>query len=592
MKALFVLYREVLDILPRRARRFVTWYSTLQAFLAVFDAAALALLAVVIVPLGAGNPVILPVVGELDEIGIFFVIGVICLLMILKAVFSVVLLWWATRRLARYELLIGSRLFASFIAAPWVERLKKNSADLVRFTDGSVSVVIGNFLLPGATILGEIVSIVVVILVLTIAQPYVAAITLLYLGAVGAILYFWIARHSHVAGEVSLTYTLKTARLITEMVGALKEVTLRNKAGEVAGVVDEARVHATRARANIQFLGQVPRFVLESAIVGGFVLVGAAGFLIGGSALALTAVSLFGLAGFRMAPAVVRLQTIVGQMVAYAPHPRRVLDEIHTSESLVAATITRESLPLPDEPKLLQLQNVSFRYSPESDFAVRDVSIDIAFGSTVAFVGASGSGKSTIVDLILGLIEPQDGEISVDGIPLTSLVESWRSRVGYVPQEVALLDSTIANNVALTWADDFDEAQVQRALEKSQLWQTVVARPGGIHGRVGERGLALSGGQRQRLGIARALYAEPVVLVMDEATSALDTHTEAAVSRELRGLKGDTTVILVAHRLATIMDADVIFYMADGRVQAQGTFDELVAKAPDFARQAALAGLA
>lgn len=591
MKELSALYREVLDVLPRQARRFVVWYSILQAALAVFDAAALALLAMVIAPLGAGSPVVMPLIGELDEVGVFIVIGLVCVLMVLKAVFSVTLLWWATRRLAKYELLLGSRLFNSFIAAPWVERLKKNSADLVRFTDGSVTVVIGNFLLPGATILGEVVSVVVVILVLMIAQPFVAVITLVYLGAIGAILYFWIARHAQIAGEVNLNYTLRTARLITEMVGALKEVTLRNNADEVAAVVDAARTHATRARANIQFLGQVPRFVLESAIVGGFVLVGGAGFLIGGPGMALTAVALFGLAGFRMAPAVIRLQHVLGQMIANAPHPRRVLDEIYASEKFLNSGIPQDVAVVPQEPTTLRLRDVSFRYTPEADFAVREVSIDIPFGSTVAFVGASGSGKSTMVDLILGLIEPQEGQISVDDIPLASLIRSWRSRVGYVPQDVALLDSTIAKNVALTWTDDVDEPKVQQALEKSQLWQTVAARPGGINSGVGERGLALSGGQRQRLGIARALYTEPVVLVMDEATSALDTQTEAAVAREIRRLKGDTTLILVAHRLATVMDADIIFYMAHGQVQAQGTFKQVVQLSPDFAQQAALAGL-
>jgi ATP-binding cassette subfamily C protein len=222
---------------------------------------------------------------------------------------------------------------------------------------------------------------------------------------------------------------------------------------------------------------------------------------------------------------------------------------------------------------------------------VRHVGIEVPFGSTVAFVGASGAGKSTMVDLILGLIEPTSGSVRIDDVDLRSAAREWRSRVGYVPQEVALFDATIAQNVALSWSDDFDRDRVREALRQAQLLETVDAREGGIDGMVGERGLALSGGQRQRIGIARALYARPQVLVMDEATSALDTSTEAAVTDAIGVLSGSVTIVLVAHRLSTVQHADRIFFMTGGSVAAQGTFPELVRSVPEFAIQAGLAGL-
>jgi ATP-binding cassette, subfamily B, bacterial PglK len=268
-----------------------------------------------------------------------------------------------------------------------------------------------------------------------------------------------------------------------------------------------------------------------------------------------------------------------------------VLRELADTEASTAEIASRATRSLSEHPSTLALENVSFSYANDAPPALRNVSLEIPFGSSVAFVGASGSGKSTMVDLLLSLLEPTEGTISIDGAPLSELRADWRSRVGYVPQDVALFDATIAQNVALTWGNDFDADRVQRALEQAQLWDLVSAKEGGMLSRVGERGLALSGGQRQRLGIARALYADPLVLVLDEATSALDTATEALVTSGIDAIGGGVTKIVVAHRLATIRNADRIFFMADGVVVRSGTFTELVASVPEFATQAGLAGL-
>jgi ATP-binding cassette subfamily C protein len=375
------------------------------------------------------------------------------------------------------------------------------------------------------------------------------------------------------------------------MVGALKEVTLRNKVTEAAAVVRENRKRSTRARANTQFLSLVPRYVVDSGIIGGFVLVAVLSFMLDTPTHAISSVALFGLAGFRLAPSIVRFQGIVSQIAVATPHAQSVLDVIKESEKNVNESSTVEQVALPEHPQTLTFNDVGFKYSDAAPEAVKHVSMPIAFGSTVAFVGSSGAGKSTMIDLILGLIEPTSGSITIDGTPLSNLRDSWRDRVGYVPQDVSLFDATIAQNVALTWTADVDHERVREALRMTQMLETVESRPGGVDARVGERGLALSGGQRQRIGIARALYADPMVLVMDEATSALDTATEAAVTDAIRNLRGKVTIITVAHRLSTVRESDVIFFMKDGTVAAHGTFDELVATVPDFAHQAALAGL-
>jgi ABC-type multidrug transport system fused ATPase/permease subunit len=592
MKTVWPLFKEVMSVLPAGARRFLIVYSVLLGLLSMLDAFALALLALVMTPIISNTELVLPVIGQVDDSGLIILLGVVCALIISKGMLALSFLWAATRRFARYELAIGTRLFATYIASPWVERLKRNSADLVRLSDGSVGVMISGFLLPASTLFGEFMSFTAIIVALSFAQPMVAVIALVYLGLIGLMLFFWVTRRAKQAGRINLKYTLRTSRLLTEMVGALKEITLRNKADEIAEVVYSNRIHSSRARSNLQFLNQVPRYVLESGIVGGFVLVGAAGYLTGGITAAVTAIALFGLAGFRMAPSIVRFQAVVAAVTANTPHARAVLNEIRISEKAVEYLKDRSSLSLPDDPQSLTFSDVNFRYSAESAPAVSNVNITIPFGSTVAFVGASGAGKSTMIDLILGLVEPTEGTIAIDDVSLTELTTSWRSRVAYVPQDVALFDATVAQNVALSWTRDFDRDRVRRALAQAQLLDTIDARPDGIDGRIGERGLTLSGGQRQRLGIARALYAEPLVLVMDEATSALDTATEAAITEAIKGLHGSVTVITVAHRLATVQHSDQIYFMSGGVVAAQGKFDELVASTPEFARQAQLAGLA
>lgn len=583
--------RSILAVLPVAARRFLALYSVSLGLLSILDAAALGLLAMIITPLVSNTTANLPLLGEVGSVGLLILLGIVCLLIIVKGALTLLLTWVATRRFAVYELEIGNQLLDAYLSSPWVARLGRNSSDLIRIADIGIANTIAGFILPVATLPGEVLTFFTLLVVLAIAQPAVAGIALVYLGLVGVVLFFWISRRAQEAGRVGLRSSLRVSRLIAEMVGALKEITLRNKTGEVADVVRQTRVHTARARANLQFLTSVPRAVLEAALIGGFVLVGATGYLIGGMPVAITAISLFALAGFRMVPSLQRFQNVLTAVTANVPHVDIVVDDIRSATSTRPESRSVDRATPASDPVALKLESVTFSYPNSQDAAVRDVSLSIPFGSTAAIVGASGSGKSTLVDLILGLLTPSHGRITIDGTPIDELTTWWRARVGYVPQEVSLFDASVAQNVALTWSDDVDRERVVAALRQAQLLDVVEARFGGIDGGIGERGLGLSGGQRQRLGIARALYAQPLVLVLDEATSALDTSTEATVTEAIASLRGTVTTVTVAHRLATIQHSDRIFFMSGGHVAAQGSFDELVASSPEFARQAALAGL-
>lgn len=593
MLALWRTVRRLLTVLPPGTRRFIVTFAVLQSLLAILDVAALGMLAVILAPMLTQGSITLPVLGTLSEPADFAgILAVAGALIVSKSVLAIALQWWATRRFARFEQALGAQLLQTTFKAPWTERLQRNSTDLVRSTDVGVGATVAGVLIPSAQLSGEIFTFVAVLGVLVFAQPLLASATIVYFALVALVLYVWVLRRAVQAGRDNRTYSARAVRLINEMVHSLKEITLRDKSDEVARVVLGVRREASRARADQSFLGAIPRYVLEAGLIGGLGIGGLIGYAQGGMEGALAAVALFGVAGFRIVPSLTRFQTIMGQTGANLPFAEQVIEEIERGRVYVDAERAGGNEPLPEAATTLRVERVSFSYPGAERPALQEVSLVLPFGQTLALVGASGSGKSTLVDVMLGLLPPSAGRVLVGDRPITDVLKSWRSRVGYVPQDVSLFDASIAHNVALTWQEgEIDEERVRRALERAQLLDVVESRPLGIHGAVGERGLSLSGGQRQRLGVARALYTDPLVLVMDEATSALDTSTEAAVTSAIRELHGEVSVVVVAHRLATIRHSDQVCFLRDGRLVATGTFEEVVAAQPDFAIQAHLAGL-
>ncbi|MGW8484260.1 ABC transporter ATP-binding protein [Microbacterium sp. NPDC055903] len=585
--------RRLLPLLPQSTGRFLTVFGVVSAVLALIDVTALMLLAITLAGTVAGTGASLPLVGKIPQDQLVWLILILAAVIIAKSAANVWLQWVATRRFANYELTVGQELFGAYIRSSWTDRMTRNSAQIVAMTDSAIANVVSGFLLPITTLPGLLVTSVGVVGVIVFTQPLTALITIVYLGGIALLQYFVLSGKTRQAARVARDSSLRVAALISGMIASLKEITLRDKADEVTAVVGATRARTSQARANSSFLSAVPRFVFDAAIIGGFIVVGGGAYLTNGGDMGATisAVALFGVAGFRLVPSLTGFQGVLTRTVTAAPYIELVISDIENSKRYHA---DREQLgrdPLPAEPRTLRLDDVCFAFPGSEVDAVRGVSLDIPLGSTVGIAGASGAGKSTLVDLLLGLLTPTSGTISIDDRPLGDVLRAWRTHVGYVPQEVTLFDGTIAQNIALTWGDDYDQIRVEEAARRAQLWSVIESRADGLQTRVGERGLSLSGGQRQRLGIARALYNDPLVLVLDEATSALDTKTEADVAKAIRDLRGDVTVIAVAHRLSTIRDSDQIVFMQDGGVGGRGTFDEVVAANAAFAAQARLAGL-
>ncbi|GAA2177120.1 ABC transporter ATP-binding protein [Leucobacter tardus] len=585
--------RQLFPYLPSAAKGYIKIYIAIACLLSVLDVVALMLLALSLSAMMQGIPVNLPIIGTIQpEHYVWLLLGVSCLVL-LKSFLSLLQNWLATRRFAEYELTLGLRLFDAYIKAPWVDRLSRTTSQLVRMADVGVAAAVSGLILPLMQLPPMLTSAVLILGSLLFIQPATAVVCIVYFGLIALLMSKVLTKRAVQAGRVNRDYSFRVASLMTDMVGALKEVTLRDKLDEVAGVVKSNRTHASRARANIQFLASVPKFIVDSALIGGFLFVGVFAYLIEGSLdAAIASIVLFAVAGMRLVPAMTTFQSTNNTLSANRAQVAAVIADIHAAEAYLAASEQVGKEPLHQEPSVLSLEGVSFTYPTGEQPAVRDVSLTIRMGSSVGFVGESGSGKSTLVDILLGLLIPQEGAIRIDSQNIEDVMAAWRSRVGYVPQDVSLFDGTIAQNVALSWHDDVDVDKVIECLKRAQLWDVIRDRPGGLNARVGERGIAFSGGQRQRLGIARALYTDPYVLILDEATSALDTKTEARVSEAIHGLRGEVTLISIAHRLSTVKDVDELFYMESGRVLARGTFEHVMSTVPKFKEQARLAGLA
>jgi ABC-type multidrug transport system fused ATPase/permease subunit len=349
---------------------------------------------------------------------------------------------------------------------------------------------------------------------------------------------------------------------IQQGLGGVKDVKLL---GREAYLVSQFQVHAVgsahaaRSQTTLQAL---PRLWLELLAVGG--LTALIAIMIGqGKATQdmLPVVALFAAAAFRFLPSVNRVLGAV-QGIRYQ---RPVVDALHGEIQLMSGDVdTAGALPVSFD-ETLALEGVSFRYPGAEAWALRDVSLTIERGTSVGFVGTSGAGKSTLVDVVLGLLNPDTGAVKIDGRDIRSNLRGWQDQIGYVPQSIFLTDDTLRRNVAFGIPDEqIDESAIEYAVASAQLDSFVKALPDGLDTVVGERGTRLSGGQLQRIGIARALYHNPGVLVMDEATSALDTETERGVMEAVRALRGEKTLLVVAHRTSTVEHCDYVFRLEQG----------------------------
>ena len=451
------------------------------------------------------------------------------------------------------------------------------------------------------TILGTLVimvSDITILLVMAIGlfavDPRTAVGAIIMFGLVGYVSYQLMHKRARALGELNSRMQVESHEKIIEVLTSYRELTVANRKGYYANSISDIRRNVSSTNAEMVFIPNISKYVFESAVVLGAIVVSGIQFLLNDASRAVGTLSIFLAAGMRIAPAALRLQQgaiAIKTSIGTAKPTLQLIDQLKDIKPL---EISKNSLDLMHKGFIprVEIRNSTLTYPENGEPSVREISLVVAEGSTLAFVGPSGAGKTTIIDILLGVLEPQTGEVLISGEKPADASRIWPGAIAYVPQDIAIASGTIRENVALGYPREIaSDDLVMNALKVAGLDSFVNSLKDGIDTVVGERGTKISGGQRQRLGIARAMFTRPALLVLDEATSALDGETELRVSDAIRNLRGSTTVVLIAHRLSTVRDADKVVYMADGRVIASGTFDEVRTQVPDFDRQAVLMGL-
>jgi ABC-type multidrug transport system fused ATPase/permease subunit len=482
---------------------------------------------------------------------------------------------------------VSRRLFSGYLMAPYVLHLQRHSADVTRNLVTEVNGLFAGVLLPLLSVGAEAMLMVLLVGVLIMVIPQ-EGLAVLMIGAVVVVPVYLglrsrLARHGTERAERSG----KRIKAIGDALGALKEIKVLGREPFFIESFAESNERYLDASAKFAFLGLMPRLLIETLsillLVGAILAVLAAGVDV---TTAAPSVVLLCLVALRLMPAATRILAAAGSIRFYLPTLEPVQRDLAALESLLDTHADRSNPTR--APSVLRRQisveKVVFSYPGARRPALDDVTLEIRAGEVSALVGASGAGKSTLADLILAVFEPHSGRILVDGADIRADVAAWRRSVGYVPQTVHLLDSSVRCNVALGLAEgEIDDRWVWQALQAAQIDSLVRALPDTLDEKIGEQGIKLSGGQRQRLGIARALYGDPQVLILDEATSALDTQTERAIADTLLDMRRARTVIVIAHRLDTIKRCDQLYFLAEGRLLGVGTYDELVSANSRFA---------
>lgn len=524
--------------------------------------------------------------GFSDPQQFLFALGLLVFVtLVLSLAFKAVTTYAQLRFVLMREHAIARRLVEGYLQQPYAWFLNKHSADLGKNVLSEVSLVVNGILMPLMALIANGIVAVALLTLLFVVHSMLALFVGALLAGVYGLVYVVMGGFLSKIGRNRKVANQQRFTVLAEAFGAMKEIKIASLEREYLQRFSRPAESYARQQSAASAVSLMPRFALEAMAFGGMLLAvlylmrGAEGFASG-----LPVVTLFAFAGYRLIPALQQVYASLTQL----RYSSVALDALHADFSEL-----KFSAPLGgySEQFVLKtaigLHGVSYVYPRSSTTIINNINLEIPVRSVVAFVGATGSGKTTIVDLIMGLLEPTAGMVEVDGVPITrESLRKWQRCIGYVPQQIFLADDTIAANIAFgVPVEEIDIAAVECAARIANLHDFVVSElPCGYGTKIGERGVRLSGGQRQRIGIARALYRNPQVLILDEATSALDNLTERAVMEALHNLGKKMTVILIAHRLTTVHECDCIFLLERGRIADKGSFKQLVNTNESFRR--------
>ena len=485
----------------------------------------------------------------------------------------------------------STRMVTKLLASKPEYILRKKSQEILYAVTAGIDNLILSYVSATAVLLTESIFLVVIVIGVIALSKSAGLIALVVFGISTLLISRITSRSSKLLSEESSRLGVQYSERLLENLSVYRELLLRGDLDKASSEMQTIRSLTLGMRAKLIFLPTLGKYLFEFSIVVGGALVGLSQILLQDSNGAITSVVIFVAASTRILPALIRAQNsylTMKQSEGGAQVTMDVIKEIDDLLDKVAEKVVRRNSD--DFIPSIVVEGLTFCYPDSDQESLKDVSFSVDSGQFIAIVGQSGAGKSTLVDLILGMYEPTKGEITVSGVSPREAIRYWPGLISYVPQDISIIDGTIAKNIVLKESEQ-DEGQLRRSLEGAHLLDDVLVTKGKLEEVVGERGTRLSGGQRQRLGIARALYTNPRMIIFDEATSSLDPITEKSVTDAIYNKKRGITLIVIAHRLSTVRNADLVLLMDKGRLIAKGTFNEVRTLAPNFDEQAKLVNL-
>lgn len=595
-----------LELLPsgdRRKMYLVVFAQTILGVLDLFGVLLVGLLGTVAVT-GLGGPAADSKINKL--LGILklthltlqqkvMVIGILATtFLVLKSLISIYLTKRITFFLSRRGALISRDLINRMLSLP-LEQVQQRSIheNIYSLTQGVATIILG---VVGSlsNALADLILLIIIFVGLLAIDPSIAVLSFAIFGFFGFVLHQVMSVRSQKLGKLNTTLSIRSNQLINEALTGFREMVTRGKRDYYASKIGDERLQLSSVTAEIAFLPNFSKYLIEATVVLGTVLVSAIQFSLVGATQAVGVLVLFLAAAMRIAPAVLRVQQGLLGVRTNLGSVTTTLDLIKTLNELPIPTPISKVVDFDHSgfKASINAEHVYHRYLNSHKDSVHDISLLISPGTKVAFVGNSGSGKTTLVDLLIGVAQPYKGNILISGVSPSEAISKWPGAIGYVPQAVNIINGTLLENVTLGYSvDEFTVDRAVAALTNAGLEEFILDNPNGLETQVGENGFQLSGGQKQRLGIARALFTSPKILVLDESTSALDGKSEKLISESISRMSNDVTILAVAHRLSTIRDFDQIVLIEEGRIIGIDGFEGLKNRFPSFRTQADHLGL-
>lgn len=515
-------------------------------------------------------------------------------LFIFRTVLSVILSRKILFFLSRCSAIISGDLVEKLLSQPLsIIQNKSNQERLYSLTLG-VNAMTVELIGSSTIIFSDAILLFVICIGLFAVEPILAFATILFLFSVALVLYLSMTKRAQKLGKLFGELSIYSNEKILEVLSSYREALIKNRRMYYSNEIRISRLKLANATAEFSFMPNISKYVIEASLILGAVLISASQFLLQDASHAVATLGVFLAAGSRLAPAVLRLQSNAIQVRVSGGRATPTLDLIDSLPEIKPQqrSINKFTWEHYDFSPEIKINGLNFSYNTNIPKTLDNISLSIQPGELVAITGASGAGKTTLVDCIIGAFKTKTGSILISGLDPLEAIDKWPGAIGYVPQEVVILNATIRENVVFGYAEnEVPENLVEEALRKAHLFDHVSGLSEGINSYVGDRGTKLSGGQRQRLGIARALVSKPKLLILDEATSSLDGKSEADISDSINEFRGEVTTLIIAHRLSTVRNADKVVYMNKGKIEFVGTFEEVRRNVPEFDNQAKLMGL-